>query len=202
MKAVFRKYGPLLCAVVVALALVLLMFLQGCAKPDYAMIKEMHQATMLSNQEIAKALAAGNHDMARVRFIVEEEMILPAGTRIEVDTRYDWSRSVVFNDPSANPAVEIFRAEAQRDASVVGNVVDGFKTLGLGIVAGEVVKTLSRHGGDITINADNESTVGFSGLNDTNAGYVGGNFSEGVQMDMSSRPTTTTTTTTTSGAGQ
>ena len=201
MKQTERDLRGLVCAGVVALVLLgLTLFLDGCAKPDYAMIQQMHTATMQSNTAIAAALANGDHKMVNVRFVVEEEMLLPAGTRIEIDANYDWSRSVQFNDPAVNPAVEIFRAEAQRDASVVGNVVDGFKTLGLGIVAGEVIKTMTRHSGDITINADDESTVGFSGLNDTSAGYVGGNFSEGVQMDMSSRPTTTTTTT--SGVGQ
>lgn len=41
------------------LLLLALALLAGCSKPDYAMIQQMHVATMQSNTSIAEALARG-----------------------------------------------------------------------------------------------------------------------------------------------
>ena len=135
----------------------------GCAKPDYAMIQQMHTATMSSNTAIANALANGDHKMVSVKFIVEEEMLLPAGTRIEIDANYDWSRSVQFNDPSHNPAVKVFEAEASRDSSVVQSVVGGAVTAaGIGFGA-DLLKTAIKRAGSTTLNNQGDGQLTVSG---------------------------------------
>ena len=133
--------------ILITLSAVCALALVGCAKPDYAMIQQMHQQTMLSNTAIAEALALGDHKMVSVRFIVEEEMHLPAGTHIEIDTNYDWARSVQFNDPSVNPAVQVFQAEAARDSDIARTVTGGVVT-GLGIGFGaDLIKSALKNAG-------------------------------------------------------
>ena len=137
--------------------------LAGCAKPDYAMIQQMHQSTMQSNTAIANALANGDHKMVSVKFIVEEEMLLPAGTRIEIDANYDWSRSVVFNDPGHNPAVKVFEAEAARDSAVVQSVVGGAVTAaGIGFGA-DLLKTAIKRAGSTNLTNAQDGTLTVSG---------------------------------------
>jgi hypothetical protein len=143
--------------------LILLAVLAGCAKPDYAMIQQMHTATMQSNTAIANALADGDHKMVSVKFIVEEEMILPAGTRIEIDTNYDWARSVQFNDPSVNPAVQVFQAEAQRDASVADTLMGGVVT-GMGIGFGaDLLKSAIKNAGTTHLENSGDGQFTLSG---------------------------------------
>ena len=145
------------------LLLVALLALSGCAKPDYGMIQQMHQDTMQSNTAIANALANGDHKMVSVKFIVEEEMLLPAGTRIEIDANYDWARSVQFNDPSHNPAVKVFEAEAARDSAVVQSVVGGLVT-GAGIGFGaDLLKTAIKNAGSTTLTNAQDGTLTVSG---------------------------------------
>ena len=137
--------------------------LAGCAKPDYAMIQQMHTATMQSNTAIANALAGGDHKMVSVKFIVEEEMILPAGTRIEIDTNYDWSRSVQFNDPSINPAVQVFQAEAARDSAVTGSIIGGVTTaIGIGFGA-DLLKSAIKHAGETHLENSGDGAFTLSG---------------------------------------
>ena len=139
------------------------LIISGCAKPDYSMIQQMHQSTMQSNTAIAAALANGDHKMVSVKFIVEEEMLLPAGTRIEIDTNYDWSRSVQFNDPGHNPAVRVFEAEAARDSAVTQAVVGGLVT-GAGIGFGaDLLKTAIKRAGSTSLTNAQDGTLTVSG---------------------------------------
>ena len=145
------------------LLLIALLAMAGCAKPDYAMVQQMHQSTMEGNTAIANALAGGDHKMVSVRFVVEEEMLLPAGTRIEIDTNYDWSRSVQFNDPSHNPAVRVFEAEAARDSAVVQSVVGGAVTAaGIGFGA-DLLKTAIKNAGSTSLTNAQDGTLTVSG---------------------------------------
>ena len=166
----------------------MLMLLAGCAKPDYAMIQQMHQGTMESNTAIALALANGKHDMARVRFIVDQEMVLPAGTRIEIDTFYDWSRSVQFNDPAHNPAVRVFEAEAARDSAVVQSVVGGAVTAaGIGFGA-DLLKSAIKNAGSTTLTNAKDGTLTVSGgLGDRTLVGTGG-ITDSIDMSDSTTP--------------
>ncbi len=168
----------------------MVLLLAGCAKPDYAMIQQMHQQTMQSNTAIANALAGGDHKMVSVKFIVEEEMLLPAGTRIEIDANYDWSRSVQFNDPAHNPAVQVFQAEAARDSDVTRTVIGGFVT-GLGIGFGaDLIKSAIKNAG--TTHLENAGDGQFSltgGMGDRQV-IGSGNIEE--VMDLSDHTATPT----------
>ena len=178
----------LLCVAMIILVMVALVFLDGCAKPDYAMIQQMHQDTMQSNTAIAASLAAGNHDMVKVRFVVEEQMILPAGTRIEIDTRYDWARSVVFNDPSHNPAVRVFEAEAARDSSVVQSVVGGAVTAaGIGFGA-DLLKTAIKNAGSTSLTNAQDGTLTVSGGLGDRTQIGTGDMTDAIDMSDSTTP--------------
>ena len=101
--------------------------------------------------------------MVSVKFIVEEEMLLPAGTRIEIDTNYDWSRSVQFNNPGHNPAVKVFEAEAARDSAVTQAVVGGLVT-GAGIGFGaDLLKTAIKRAGSTSLTNAQDGTLTVSG---------------------------------------
>ena len=178
----------LLCVAMIILVMVALVFLDGCAKPDYASIQQMHAATMASNTAIAASLAAGNHDMVKVRFVVDEEMILPAGTRIEIDTRYDWARSVVFNDPAHNPAIRVFEAEAARDSAVTQAVVGGLVT-GAGIGFGaDLLKTAIKNAGSTSLTNAQDGTLTVSGgLGDRTLVGSGG-ITDAIDMSDSTTP--------------
>ncbi len=182
--------GPLVCAAVIFLLLILTVFLDGCAKPDYAMIQQMHQDTMQSNTAIAAALAGGDHKMVSVKFIVEEEMLLPAGTRIEIDTNYDWSRSVQFNDPAHNPAVQVFQAEAQRDSDVTRTVIGGFVT-GLGIGFGaDLMKSALKNAGNTHLENSGDGQFSLTGGMGDRQVIGSGNIEE--VMDLSDNTATPT----------
>ena len=175
------------CAIT-CVALIVLLTMSGCAKPDYAMTQQMHQSTMESNTAIANALAGGDHKMVSVRFVVEEEMLLPAGTRIEIDTNYDWSRSVQFNDPSHNPAVKVFEAEAARDSAVVQSVVGGIVT-GAGIGFGaDLLKTAIKNAGSTSLTNAQDGTLTVSGgLGDRTLVGTGG-ITDTIDMSDSTTP--------------
>ena len=166
--------------------------ISGCAKPDYAMIQQMHQSTMQSNTAIANALANGDHKMVSVKFIVEEEMLLPAGTRIEIDANYDWSRSVVFNDPGHNPAVKVFEAEAARDSAVTQAVVGGLVT-GAGIGFGaDLLKTAIKRAGSTSLTNAQDGTLTVSGgLGDRTQIGTGG-ITDSIDMSTPSTISTST----------
>ena len=173
---------------------IVLLALAGCAKPDYAMIQQMHQDTMNSNTAIANALANGDHKMVSVKFIVEEEMLLPAGTRIEIDANYDWSRSVVFNDPSHNPAVRVFEAEAARDSAVTQAVVGGAVTAaGIGFGA-DLLKTAIKNAGSTNLTNAQDGTLTVSGgLGDRTQIGTGG-ITDSIDMSTPSTISTSTST--------
>ena len=168
--------------------LISILALSGCAKPDYAMIQQMHQSTMESNTAIANALANGDHKMVSVKFIVEEEMLLPAGTRIEIDANYDWSRSVQFNDPSHNPAVRVFEAEAARDSAVTQAVVGGAVTAaGIGFGA-DLLKTAIKNAGSTSLTNAQDGTLTVSGgLGDRQLIGSGG-ITDAIDMSDSTTP--------------
>ena len=172
--------------------LIALLAMAGCAKPDYAMIQQMHQDTMQSNTAIANALANGDHKMVSVKFIVEEEMLLPAGTRIEIDANYDWSRSVQFNDPGHNPAVKVFEAEAARDSSVVQSVVGGAVTAaGIGFGA-DLLKTAIKRAGSTNLTNSQDGTLTVSGgLGDRTQIGTGG-ITDSIDMSTPSTISTST----------
>ena len=131
----------------------------GCAKPDYAMIQQMHQDTMQSNTAIANALAGMNNVQAE--FIFTEAVTLPAGTSIR--TYYDFSHAFKFNDPNHNPAVRVFEAEAARDSAVTQAVVGGAVTAaGIGFGA-DLLKTAIKNAGSTTLTNAKDGTLTVSG---------------------------------------
>ena len=114
---------------------------------------------MASNTAIAGALASMSNTQSE--FIFPEAVTLPAGTIIR--TYYDFSHAFRFNDPSHNPAVRVFEAEAARDSSVVQSVVGGAVTAaGIGFGA-DLLKTAIKNAGSTSLTNAQDGTLTVSG---------------------------------------
>ena len=114
---------------------------------------------MASNTAIAGALAGMNNTQSE--FIFPEAVTLPAGTIIR--TYYDFSHAFKFNDPSHNPAVRVFEAEAARDSAVTQVVVGGLVT-GAGIGFGaDLLKTAIKNAGSTSLTNAQDGTLTVSG---------------------------------------
>ena len=170
------------------LLVTILALFAGCAKPDYAMIQQMHQSTMEGNTAIAQALAGMNNVQAE--FIFTEAVTLPAGTTIR--TYYDFSHAFKFNDPSHNPAVRVFEAEAARDSAVTQAVVGGLVT-GAGIGFGaDLLKTAIKNAGSTNLTNAQDGTLTVSGgLGDRTQIGTGG-ITDSIDMSTPSTISTST----------
>ena len=151
----------------------------GCAKPDYAMIQQMHQSTMQSNERIAQALAS--MDTRQVEISFQEETLLPAGTKIT--TWYDISHAFRFAE-GENPGVGLFKAEAERDSQVVRSVMGGLTTLGGLYFATDFGKTAIKRAGGFTLQNTGDGVQNFQGgIGDRFSGT--GGLTESTPLDLS-----------------
>jgi hypothetical protein len=169
-------------ALIMAVLLLALVFLDGCAKPDYAMIRAINEDTVKSNQAIMEALANAEHKQASVGIFFDQETLLPAGTRIHLDTWYDMTHAVKFNDTTVNAATEAYKAEAREQGQTARAAMNNL-LMGFGIDRfASVFKTAFRTSGDVNITADNQSTATLSGgMGDRFTMGEGGSF-EGLDI--------------------